>query len=89
MKKKYEEPRFLEPLCRKRVWEFFYISLQKMGKDYESYDLSDAELERIRRDFEELIKLYNEVEQEIMRKEFIELYNFYKRKRDEINLPYT
>jgi len=83
------ERKYLEPLCKKRVWEFFYISLQKMGKDYESYDLSDAELERIKSDFERFVRFYNNVEQEIMEKEFVELYNFYRRKRDEINLPYT
>jgi len=83
------ERKYLEPLCKKRVWEFFYISLQKMGKDYESYDLSDAELERIKSDFERFVRFYNNVEQEIMEKEFVELCNFYRRKRDEINLPYT
>jgi len=83
--------RFLEPLCKKRVWQFFYESLLSMGKDYETYDLTDAELNKIREDFERFLEYqrYNEIEQEIMRKEFIELYNFYRRKRDEINLPYT
>jgi len=83
------EEKFLEPLCRKRVWEFFYESIFSLGKDYEKYDLTDAELNKIRKDFEYFVKHYNEVEQKIMRKEFIELYNFYKRKRDEINLPYS
>lgn len=83
------ERKYLESLCKRRAWEFFNMSLQKRGKDFEAYDLSDGELEAIRRDFEDFVKFYNPVEQEIMRKEFVEIYNFYRRKRDEINIPYS
>ena len=81
--------KFLEPLCKKRVQMFFYEEIWKMGRKYENYDLTDAELSNIERKFDNFIKGYNPVEQEIMKDEFKELCKFYRRKRDEINLPYS
>lgn len=83
--------RFLEPLCKKIVQMFFYEEIWKMGKKYEEYDLTDAELNKIRADFEQFLEYqrYNKIEREKMRQEFEALCSFYRSKRDEINLPYA
>jgi len=81
--------RFLEPLCKKRVQMFFYEEIWKMGRKYENYDLTDAELDNIENKFYSMLQHYNSAEQKIMKEEFEELCRFYKRKRDEINLPYS
>ncbi len=80
--------RFVVPLCKKRVSQYFLDSVDKLGKEYDRYDLTDKELETIREGFKTFLDFYNKIEQEIMEECFENLIKFYKRKRDEINSPY-
>jgi len=83
------EKEILEPLCRKRVLDFFYGMLYSMGKDPTNYYLTDADFIAIKREFNKELGEYSKTERELMEKEFIELLSIYKMKRDEINSTYA